>query len=882
MRIIVKPPKIPELLAPAGSMDALRAAVAAGADAVYLGGKRFGARKFAANFSDEEMQEAIRYCHLRNVRVYVTVNTLIHDRELRETLVYLIDLYKLGVDAVLIQDKGLARLAHEILPGLTIHASTQMTVHNTEGVREAAKQGFSRVVLAREIPLREVEKIAEGTRDLNTGLEVFAHGALCYSYSGQCLLSSCIGGRSGNRGSCAQPCRKPYDLVSVEPDTYGRPEKFSRVPLRDRYLLSTKDLCTVPVIEKIAASPVASLKIEGRMRTPEYVAVVVSVYRKMLDNLRDGKYRTDSSDAFFLEMAFSRGFTSGYLANSPAADVMGRDLPGNRGVHVGRVQGFDQKSGIAQVHLKGRLPLRKGDGFVIRVGDAEKDEVGFVLSREPSMEHGILRVPVPSPIPKGAEVYLTRSGAFDEYANGILKSGNGVLTPIPVALRFTVGTDGVPHLLGTIPLPDGTRATPRIKGESPFLPAKTRPLSSDLARAQLEKTSGTFFTVSDFSAEIKGDWFAPPGILNQLRRDLLAALEDLLAREFSPAPELVQEAEQRLIEFTELLSEKEGSRESRKIPASGTPEVAIYTDSLKGVREAVSSGADRIYFEPLVTMPECPPYQNGRQAWYQNLLARIAREIHAALEISQPGRTKIIWMFPGIVRDVFLESALPNLPDLLKRGLAGCMVEDSGAGEAIRKSCPDCTLFGGIGLNIFNAESMQSLADRYPLQTISPELSHGDIRELVKRIPADSGTCIEMLVQGNLVAMVTEDRLLPLMVPKRKPEQVFGLRDGTGRIFPINGDSECRTHIRNAVELCLADHLPEILKCGIRSVAIDARNRPAEYIEGTVTAYRRAFLIVKENPPDSAGSLAGVKEEIRGLSWGGITSGHFTGKPDSC
>ncbi len=255
---------MPELLAPAGSPDAFRAALAAGADAIYLSGKRFGARKFAANFTEEEIEESVRSAHTHGVRVYVTVNTLVHDRELAAVTEYLVWLYSIGVDAVLIQDAGLAALARELVPDLAIHASTQMTVHNAAGVRCAAMQGFSRVVLARELPLTAVKRIAEATRDTGVGLEVFVHGALCYGYSGQCLLSSVIGGRSGNRGSCAQPCRKPWTYVTGSRDGYGRPDHLRDIPTRDRYLLSPKDLCTYRRLPELVETPVVSLKIEGR------------------------------------------------------------------------------------------------------------------------------------------------------------------------------------------------------------------------------------------------------------------------------------------------------------------------------------------------------------------------------------------------------------------------------------------------------------------------------------------------------------------------------------------------------------------------------------------------------------------------------------------
>ena len=224
--------RLPEPLSPAGSPEAFRAAVAAGADAVYLSGKRFGARKSAANFTDAELEEAVTYAHCRDIRVYVTINTLIHDRELADVGDYLIRLYSIGVDAVLVQDIGVVALAREIVPSLPLHASTQMTIHSTAGVKWAAEQGFSRVVLARELTLEEITRIARETADSGIGLEVFAHGALCYCYSGQCLLSSVIGGRSGNRGMCAQPCRKPYTLMTGDTDEYGRPKDLHELPSR--------------------------------------------------------------------------------------------------------------------------------------------------------------------------------------------------------------------------------------------------------------------------------------------------------------------------------------------------------------------------------------------------------------------------------------------------------------------------------------------------------------------------------------------------------------------------------------------------------------------------------------------------------------------------
>lgn len=277
-----------ELLAPAGNMESLIAAIEAGCDAVYLGGYMFGARSYAGNFSDEEIIEAINYAHLYGVKVYVTANTLVYEDEVTTFLNYVDFLHKNNVDAIIIQDIGMMDLLKQTYPNLEIHASTQMHVHNLEGVKLVEELGLSRVVLARETNIEEIKNIRKNTY---ITLEVFVHGALCVSYSGQCLMSSLIGGRSGNRGTCAQCCRQRYDLIIDN-------QKVNN----DEYLLSTKDLNTLEHIGELIDAGVDSLKIEGRMKRPEYVYLVVSLYRRAIDNyLTKGKITIDNNDVIELK-----------------------------------------------------------------------------------------------------------------------------------------------------------------------------------------------------------------------------------------------------------------------------------------------------------------------------------------------------------------------------------------------------------------------------------------------------------------------------------------------------------------------------------------------------------------------------------------------------
>ncbi|HUK37766.1 MAG TPA: U32 family peptidase, partial [Methanomicrobiales archaeon] len=499
------PAVLPELLAPAGTMEALRAAVSCGADAVYLGGKRFSARQYAGNFDDRGIAGAVDFAHARGVRVYVAVNTLLHDRELPEAAAYLLRLHEIGADAVLVQDPGLATLARELVPSLPLHASTQMTIHNRAGLEWAASLGMRRAVLARELSLAGVEALGDAARRLGIGLEVFLHGALCYSYSGQCLLSSAIGGRSGNRGRCAQPCRKPYELVRGDADPYGRPLRAAPVPLAGRYLLSTKDLSLYPFLDRVAAAPVAALKIEGRMRSPEYVATVTGIYRRALDAIAAGSrvpkgagidqggrgpsgaggWSPSPADEEALALTFSRGFTGGCLCEGPDA-IMGRDAPDHRGILVGVVESADPRTGSMAVRLSGHILPEKGDGLVFRVpGDEGKDR-GMVLRQEPVIDSGLLWLKsgkeATGNVQPGARLFITRRAR--------LAGGGPEACPpvsrISIDLRLEV-SDGKPVLEGSV-FRSGNLVTV-IRREAGFSaePARAHALTGEAVREILSR-----------------------------------------------------------------------------------------------------------------------------------------------------------------------------------------------------------------------------------------------------------------------------------------------------------------------------------------------------------------------------------------------------------
>ncbi|MEG1583717.1 MAG: peptidase U32 family protein, partial [Anaerovorax sp.] len=360
--------KIPELLAPAGGFEQLRAAVENGADAVYMGGKLFNARMNAKNFEEEELYQALAYAHVRGVKLYITMNTLLFEEELEEAVSYAKELYEMGVDALILQDFGLAKLIRTYLPNMEIHLSTQGTIYNASGVSAAKEMGFQRVVLARETSL---EEITEMTRENVAEIEIFVHGALCICYSGQCQMSREIGGRSGNRGSCGQPCRLPYSIYEEI--------KGKKVKVKDEtFLLSPKDLCTIENLGAFAEAGVSSLKIEGRMKSPEYVATVTRIYRNYLDIYREkGSYTVSPQDFKDLNQIFNRGgFTDGYLFGNHGEAMMSGALSKHQGIYLGKVLKNSTGNNYIQVDLE--EPLSLGDGIEVRTPGLPGNVVTFL------------------------------------------------------------------------------------------------------------------------------------------------------------------------------------------------------------------------------------------------------------------------------------------------------------------------------------------------------------------------------------------------------------------------------------------------------------------------------------------------------------------------
>jgi U32 family peptidase len=528
---------LPELLAPAGNWDCARAAVENGADAIYFGLEHFNARMRADNFTVADLPKLMAWLHQRGVKGYVTLNTLIFTAELAEVETYLRSIIAAGVDAAIVQDVGLCRLIRHLSPDFPIHGSTQMTVTSGAGVAFAQNLGCNLVVLARECSIKEINKIQRNQQDRHEPpqqvalpLEVFVHGALCVAYSGQCLTSESLGGRSANRGECAQACRMPYDLVvdGQELDLGQR-----------RYLLSPQDLAGLAVLPELVQTGVVSLKIEGRLKTPEYVASITQIYRQALDRLQtpdqpqtESPHQVSPTDQYRMEMAFSRGLYTGWLQGIDNQALVHGEFGKKRGVYLGQVRrvlhGRDPQ--VLLTDRDGDILLKPGDGVVFDNGHPEKQEVGGRL-------YGVS--------PQGQDLLLT-FGRHDldlrrvRPGDRLWKTSDPSLSQqvrqtfsqeqpqFQRPLTMTVlGQAGEPLVLVA---QAQTGQIVQASSEIPLSAAQQQALDSERLQAQLGRLGNTPFRLADIQNHLQGQVWLPVSELNRLRRQVVSELEVLLAQ----------------------------------------------------------------------------------------------------------------------------------------------------------------------------------------------------------------------------------------------------------------------------------------------------------------------------------------------------------------
>jgi putative protease len=820
-------PAAPELLAPAGSVDAVRAAVANGADAVYLGASKFNARDDGAQLSLDELEIACQLAHGHGVRVYMTLNTLVKPAELEECLRYLGECIERGIDAAIVQDVGLVRLIQAVYPDCEIHGSTQMTVHDASGARVLRRLGIRRVVLARENTLDDIREIHGAVPEL--GLESFVHGALCIAYSGQCFMSGMISERSANRGSCAQSCRKDYVLSDVD----------TREELDRGYLISAKDLGAYDHLADIAGAGIVCLKVEGRKKKPEYVATVTKGYREWLDRVADGVFAPPTfEETAPLVQIFSRGFTGGMYAGRAGRDYITRTQPDNRGLELGVVE----RCADGEVVVEVRLPVAEGDGLGFEPpAGGHVETVGFAVAdvRTLQQQDGWWRQAFPTRVhvPAGWRVFRTSDAS-------LLRAARASFAPLAAEGRArrarldvrVFGAAGAP--LKAVVSAEGETLTEH--SDAPLTPATRHALDAAQLREQFGRLGDTPFALGtvDTSGLAPG-LFLPVSELNRMRQ---RATEELTQRREWAHAAIVADRTARIERAVQL--------PEAPIEPPSAPVLAAEVFDLEDARAAARAGANEVVVDPFLRHP-APP---------RSRVAALAAELAAQ-------GTQLRLRTPSIVRPEERRALQPWL-DLglpLVSGHLGLVAELGGAGRDV---------VADYAVNCFNAHTAHELfalgARRI---TTSVELTADEIAQLVAPW---HGAGFEVFLFGRPEGMNIEHCVLSaafdrapttcrdLCVQKHPNVE---LTDPTGYAFPLATDSACRNRLLHSRPVDGSQYLPRLWRAGVRSYRA-VFNVRGEHVSEIVAAFRRALdaLAAGDAPPLDA---------VRNILGDQFTRGHF-------
>ena len=772
-------PKNVELLAPAGNMECLHAAVKAGADAVYLGAGHFNARRGADNFSLENLAEACDYAHLRGVKIYLTLNTVVLPSELPDALELARQAYRCGVDAFIVQDIGISIELSRIMPDVEVHVSTQMNIHDEDGLRAAAALGATRVTLARELSLAEIARLHELAEELGVELESFAHGALCICYSGQCFMSSLVGGRSANRGRCAQACRLPYEL-------HNRALRKT-LDAPGEHLLSPKDLCTANLIPELLHAGVASLKIEGRMKSPEYVQAVVGVYRAVINRVeaaidRDGIDSVVASDApelrageeemNVLSEAFSRGFTTAYLKGKRGNEIMSYGRPNNRGVFVGRVakvrEGLVFIDPETELHVGDLIEFWTNRGhFVHTIGEFKTDRAGRVF------------FPVERAVGKGDRVFRVRNAeaAFvddDKLPSVAVCARAELRIGQPALLTFTVAAGDA----------SVTVEGPEVEA------ARTKAITEKEVREHIDRMGTTPFYLSSLEIDLDEGVGMGFSMLHKLRARAAEELQETI-----------------LAHYHARKLERTPSRAFAPVVRKGWCKVAALATNPACARAAKRAGADLIYV----------PAANYRRGE-----AVIAGQLSDTAE--QAGYPKQCIPVLPTVSQMFDEEKRNGF-DAWKRVKADKPVMVENLGQLLHATEMGAAPEVGPHIPVTNKLDLQAMADLGAQRVwLSPELSLVQIEELGDMAPMPLG----LTIMGQTELMVTEHCLLMSQGPcnqkcaecaRRKSPHY--LKDRKGYEMPVITDCTGRSHLYNAVQMDVAHLMPEIIGAGVSTVLVD-------------------------------------------------------------
>ena len=741
-----------ELLSPVGDFDCLKAAVQNGANAVYFGGQLFNARYSAKNFDKDGIREAVNYAKSRNVKINFTLNILLKNNEFDDAIDVVKYIYELGVDAVIVDDLGFAKYIIDNFPGMEVHGSTQMTIHNLDGAISLKNLGYSRVVLARESPLSDIDYIC---RNANIDIEAFVHGALCISYSGQCLFSSAIGGRSGNRGRCAQPCRMYYNMLETS-------DNVSYKNIGKGFLISPRDLCGLDFIPDLIKAGVKSFKLEGRMKTPEYVATVTRIYRKYIDlALSDNDYIVDKNDLHDLMLAFNRGgFSKGCLGGDDNHDYVFEEKPSNQGLYIGNISKIDKKNGL--ISLKTNEPLDIGDTFLVQQED-HKYTISEILKNGSHVKSAAI----------GDLVTIGRVKGKLELGDKVFKINSAIISKeikefnshehvkIPLVANFKA-LIGKPLELEVASLDDpgntyfGLSTT--ISNEIQPIEAISNPISKERLIEQLNKTTDTNFEFKQINIEMDDNIYIPKiSSINALRRDALNTLY-----------------QKGINNFTRILPSKLPSTEL--VHQHVFPSIRTYSILLNSISNSMDysslKNVDRVYI----------PLKFFIKKEFESKLLEISQFTNCYIDI------------PTIVRDNFRNVFYNNFDEKVNKfNIKGLVISNLSGIEFMMKYVGKLDIVSKYTLNIYNNHTIDELKKvGVNRVTISPELDSETIIDLCN----NSSLPTEFLVYGKLPVMHIQycplgksNKCYPTCSMKCKTSNRFYLEDRLGYKFEFVPDN---------------------------------------------------------------------------------------------
>lgn len=764
-----------ELLSPAGSLESVYAAVNNGCNAVYIGGKDFSARQFAGNFNIEEIERVCDYCHLRDVKVFVTVNTIYKEKELNEFILFIAKIYNIGVDALIVQDLGAANLIKKYFPNFELHASTQLATNNLLDVNSLYDFGFKRIVLSRELSIDEIEFISKNT---HAEIETFIHGALCVSYSGQCIMSSMLGGRSGNRGRCAQTCRLPYTLYN----------EYNKI--KEGYLLSTKDIQTISIIPQLIKAGISSFKIEGRMKKPEYVAGVTRIYRKYIDMYFENpeKYEVDNNDIKVLTQLFNRGgFSNGYYTTHSGSDMMSIIRPKTWGLKAGIVDNYNEK--LKRVTIRTREPLVPGDG--IEIWTQSEPHTGSNISRK-SKAGEVINFVLDGKISKNDVVYKT----YDKLLEDSLKltwSKDYRKKDINCEFYAKIGEPMY------IKLWDNKGNYIFEKGKI-VQEAKNQPLSKDKLQNQLLKTGNTPFKIDNISMNVDEKIYITVSELNELRRNAIDKLSEYI----------IDKSKNDFVKNLSLKAKNSKIIQQKKIN--------VLVNDMFQFESCLNKDVNIIYFE---------------------MTTSLEKNINRCIEKCHNLGIQIFVAFPRIYRKYSEGIYQTFIENLLNSDVDGFLVRSVGEFEIVKNSNKKINI--DYNINTFNSEAVKFWKEKGAYNIcMSPEMNIQEICQsacdncemlVYGYLPLiTTHQCPIGAFDGN-----KENHMF---CEKKNNDGLYYLKDRKNEKFPLMTDcKQCICYILNGKPLYTLKFFNEILETPTGSVRLIFTKEGPKRTERILKAY---------------------------------------------